>query len=569
MQRSTQRFQIIALLLLAVQLSAYAQHLYGEPLNIPPQLSANFGELRNNHFHSGIDFKTEQVINKPVFAVADGYISRISVSPGGYGNALYIDHPEYGHTTVYGHLDSFSQQIAHYVEQKQYEQESFRVDLRLQTWEIPVVKGEQIALSGNRGSSGGPHLHFEIRDTETQNPLDPLQYVAKSVIDTQKPDIRGITFYPVMGEGVVNNLQQPIRINLSKSKAGNPMPLQRIINAWGKIGVGVKAYDKMNGQANIYGVKHIRLFVDNKQVFGSSIHEYSFSETRMLNSFIDFEDWRVNNSFFMKSFIEPGNKLRFYSSVDNGYITIDEERSYNLKYELEDYFGNSATYEFSIEGRMQEMPPLPKCKNYMAWKFPNKFVAYDCMLTIPEDNLYSDFCFKHTHTPDVAHKYHSDIHQLNDTPVPLNKSGKMWIKLKNDSFSQRDKYGIVKLNRTNNRESWMGGKYRNGGLELDINELGDRYAVSIDTIAPKITPLNPHLWKQNGRIRIQLSDDKSGVSYSRGTIDGQFVLFEHDSKSSIHTYTFNRKRLGELPIKKFQFVAKDGVGNETIFEYEF
>ena len=563
MKIKSNKSYILVLILFILHSGVYAQ--YGEPLKLPPALSANFGELRNNHFHSGIDFKTQQVVNKPVYAVADGYISRISVSPGGYGLAIYIDHPIEKQTSVYGHLNSFSKQIAEYVESKQYELESFRVDLQLEEDEIPVTKGEQIALSGNTGSSGGPHLHFEIRDTKTQAPLDPLEYVAKNVRDTQKPDLRGIAFYPINGQGVVNSSTTPTRLNISKSKAGNPLPLQKTINAWGKIGIGVKAYDKMDGQANIYGVKHIRLFVDEQQVFSSTINEYLFSETRMLNSFIDFEDWRNNNSFFMKSFIEPGNKLRLYESVNKGYIDINEERPFMMKYELEDHYGNVTVYEFTINGLFQEILRIPKCENYMAWQYHNKYVAYDFTLNIPDGNLYTDFCFTHSVNPNIANKYYSDIHEVNNTPIPLNNNGKMWIKIKSDTLSQRSKYGVVRLNR--NRDSWLGGTYKHGGMELNINELGNRYAISIDTIAPTITPLSPQTWKQNGRIRITLSDDKSGVSYFRGTIDDQYVLFKHDSKSNVYTYTFDRERLGELPIKRFQFIARDGVGNESVYEY--
>lgn len=558
------KLQIIVLLFLIVHTGGYAQ--YAEPLKIAPNLSANFGELRNNHFHSGIDFKTQQVVNKPVYAVKDGYVSRISVSPSGYGLAIYIDHPTQQQTSVYGHLNSFTKHIAEYVEEKQYEKESFRVDLYLGPDEILITKGEQIALSGNTGSSGGPHLHFEIRDTKTQSPLDPLKYVAQNVRDTQKPDLRGIAFYPMNDQGVVNATISPSRLTIYKSKAGNPLPLQKSINAWGKIGVGIKAYDKMDGQANIYGVKYVRLFVDKEQVFSSSIDEYSFNETRMLNSFIDFEDWRNNKSFYMKSFIEPGNKLRFYESVNNGYIDINEERAYEMKYELEDHFGNVATYNFTVNGLFQEAPHKSMCKNFMSWQYDNKYAAYDFTLNIPEGNLYSDFCFTHTSNQDVTNKYYSDIHQVNNTPIPLHQNGKMWIKIKCDTLNQRDKYGIVQLNHS--RDRWIGGTYKNGGLELNINELGQRYAISIDTIAPKIEPLNPQSWKQSGRIRIKLSDDKSGVSYFRGSIDGQFVLFKHDSKSSVYTYTFDLKRLEEYPIKNFLFIARDGVGNESVYEYD-
>ena len=559
------KFQLIVLLILIVHTAVYAQ--YGEPLNISPALSANFGELRNNHFHSGIDFKTQQVVNKPVFAVADGYISRISVSPGGYGLALYIDHPVEGQTSVYGHLNSFSPYIAQYVENKQYERESFRVDLSLEPHEMPINKGEQIALSGNTGSSGGPHLHFEIRDSKTQAPLDPLQYVAKNIRDTQSPKIQGIAFYPISGKGVVNDITTPTRLTIGISKAGIPMPLPKKLTAWGKIGVGVKAYDKMDGQANIYGVKHIRLFVDNNLVFSSTINEYLFSESRMLNSFIDFEDWRKNKSYYMRSYIEPGNTLRVYNSGKDGYITINEERPYLMKYELEDHYGNMTTYNFTVHGTSKEIPPMPDCKSLMTWKKHNKYVVYDFMLTIPEDNLYTDFCFIHSSTMDLSNKYYSNIHEVNNNPIPLHNSGKMWLKINSDTLPQRDKYGVVKLNKGNQRDNWMGGTYKNGGLELTLSELGDRYAISMDSIAPRIEAQSPQTWKQTGRIRIKLTDDKSGIRSFRGTIDGQFVLFTHDSKSSIYTYIINRERLGELPIKSFKFVATDGVGNESVYEY--
>ena len=147
---------------------------YSNPVNVPIALSANFGELRANHFHSGLDYKTQQVVNKPILSVADGYVSRISVSPGGYGLALYVTHQDTGHTTVYGHLNSFAENLAKYVKEQQYEKESFRVELYPEEGMFPVKQGQQIALSGNTGSSGGPHLHFEVRDTKTQDPIDPL-----------------------------------------------------------------------------------------------------------------------------------------------------------------------------------------------------------------------------------------------------------------------------------------------------------------------------------------------------------------------------------------------------------
>ncbi|MFA6912982.1 MAG: M23 family metallopeptidase, partial [Proteiniphilum sp.] len=405
----------IYIFLFVVYNSSTFSQQYRYPLTIPPAFSANFGELRSNHFHSGLDFKTEQTVNKPVVAIEEGYVSRISVSPGGFGLALYVDHPSTGHTSVYAHLNSFSKEIADWVKKNQYEQERFQVTLHPEKGQFPVKRGEQIALSGNRGSSGGPHLHFEIRDSHTEEPLDALAYLPL-VADTQKPDLRGIAFYPQKDKGLINGSNDPLRINISKDGQGNPLAPGRTINAWGRIGVGVKAYDRMNGQSNIYGVKHIRLFVDGKLVFRSSIDRFSFSDTRMLNSFIDFEDWSEQRSFYMKSFVDPGNRLPFYETSNNGYIDITEEREYRFRYELEDHAGNRLDYRFSVLGKPQEIPaPLP-CENWFTWNLNNSFLEMGFSLSIPAGNLYSDICFIHRKTE--SHTYYSHLHQVNDKPVP-------------------------------------------------------------------------------------------------------------------------------------------------------
>lgn len=326
---------IVTILISLFSFSSLFSQNYTSPLQIPISLSSNFGELRNNHFHSGIDYRTQQSVNKPVYSIGDGYVSRINISPGGYGLALYIDHPA-GHTSVYGHLNSYSKKIQDYIVEKQYEKESYRIDYYLEPNEIPIKQGEQIALSGNTGGSGGPHLHFEIRDQKTQDPLNVFEFLKGTFHDTRRPDIRGIAFYPQPGKGVVNGRTNPLRFNVGKTKSGVPIRINAV-NAWGVIGVGVKAYDLMNRTSNIYGVKHIKLFVDENLVFSSTMNRFSFDKTRMLNSFIDFEDWRNRKSFFMKSFVEPGNTLPLYDKLYDGYITINKEKTYHMKYELIDF----------------------------------------------------------------------------------------------------------------------------------------------------------------------------------------------------------------------------------------
>ncbi|VBB45705.1 conserved hypothetical protein [uncultured Paludibacter sp.] len=542
----------------------YSLELYSQnfisPLNIPPLLSANFGDLRNNHFHSGLDFKTQTVVNKPVFAVADGYISRINISSGGYGLALYIDHPN-GYTTVYGHLNSFSKKIADYAKQKQYENESFAIDIQLPPNEIPVKRGEQIALSGNTGGSGGPHLHFEVRDTKTEEPIDGMNFIGKILTDTQAPEIRGIAFYPIQGKSVINNGSIPIYTRIpEKSKT------KKIITAWGKIGVGVKAFDRMNGTTNTYGVKYIRLFVDGRKIFSSTINQFSFDKTRMINSFIDFEEWRRNKSFYMKSFVEQGNALTVYDNINNGYININEERNYQLRYELEDHYGNKTTHSFSIKGQKTTVPTQTNCENYMSPVVNNGFYSADFTLNIPIGNLYTDICY--THNKIQSQKYYSDIHQVNNKPIPLNKNGKIWIKLKKDIGGNISQMGIISIDK-NGKEEWKGGTYKDGGFETSINELGGRYAIDIDTINPIVAPQSSSLWIQKKRIIIQVTDDKSGITFYRGEIDGKYALFTHDVKSKLYFYEFDDERLMKGQKHTLSFTAMDAAGNQSVYKNEF
>ncbi len=557
--------QLILTFLLLFSLTFVSAQDYKAPLNIPPSLSANFGELRNNHFHSGLDYRTQYAVNKPIFAIEDGYVSRINISPTGYGLALYIDHPTTGHTSVYGHLNSFSKKIQEYAVQKQYELEAFRIDISLQPDELPVKKGEQIALSGNTGSSGGPHLHFEIRDTKSEEPMDPLQYFGHTITDNVRPDLRGIAIYPQYGKAVVNGSVNPIRMNIGKGKNGLPLQLPQRIRAWGVIGLGVKAYDLMNGTTNIYGVRNIKLFVDDEKVFESTIDRFSFDESRMINSFIDFEDWRLNRSFFMKSFVEPGNRLKFYESKENGYIHINKEKTYNLRYELTDTHGNRTSYSFVIEGVKQNIPEPKECRKRFSHLLSNSFLNDDIALFLPTNSLYDDCCFNYSRV--ASTNYLSDIHQIHSKPVALYKNALLKIAVKDIAEENIPYLGVMKIDRAG-KSSWVGGSYKEGFMEVEIRELGDKYAIGMDKTAPLITPISPAQWKAKRQITIQLKDERSGIQSFRGEINGQFVLFKHDTKSPNYTYTFDDTRLSR-GTQNLLFKAVDNAGNESVYTYQF
>lgn len=540
--------------------SADAQTLR-QPLDLPILLSGNFGELRSNHFHSGIDFKTQGAEGKPVHAVQDGYVSRISVSPWGYGNGLYLTHPD-GTTTVYGHLQKFAPRIAAYVKAKQYEAESFNVNLTLTPDELPVTAGEVVALSGNTGSSGGPHLHFEVRDTETEEPMDPVDYFKESITDTKPPRILGVMVYPLPGKGVVNGSARKLELKPVTAKNGKPA-LTGKVEAWGEIGLAVKGYDYMDNTSNIYGIREITLLADSQVIFHSDLDRFAFDETRYLNSLTDFEEWKEHRSFYIKSFVDPGNRLRFIESLDRGILTIDEERTYHLTYRLADAFGNSTRLSLRIVGKKQPVPAIDtKGTELFHWWNDNRFGAKGMRLSIPKGNLYDDLYFRYSVKEDSTGL--GPIHRLHNKPLAFHKSAKLSLRLQTDTLANKRQYGIVRLQ--NGRRSWIGGVYRNGWVDADIREMGS-YTLGQDRVPPKITPLDPASWTAKRVISFRLTDNLSGVQSYRGEIDGEFVLFEMNNKSVI-SYRFDKERLKKGK-HQLRLVVTDACGNESEFTSTF
>lgn len=559
------KFHVTIIIYISIFLSssfAYSQDkALRNPFDFPILLSGNFGELRANHFHSGIDFKTQGVEGKPVRAVLDGYISRIGVSPWGYGNVLYMNHPD-GTTTVYAHLQKFSDSIAFYVKEQQYIEESFTVNLYPDAARFTFKQGEVIGFGGNSGSSGGPHLHFEVRDTETEEVLDPLFYFKDRVKDTRPPRITGLKVYPIESRGIVNGSVRPRTLKLSTPKNTQQLIVSDKIEAWGDIAFGVKAFDSMDGTSNIYGVKEVILMKDSDVVFRSNIEQYSFDETRYLNSFTDYSEWRKSGSFFMKSFIEPGNRLRFISGKDRGIITIDEERTYLLSYLLSDMQGNTTLLAFKVQGKKQDLPEV-KDSTVFNWTGDNRFGSKGVRLFIPRGNLYTDLTLKYSHKEDSTAL--AGIHTLHAEAIPLHKSADLSIRLQHDTLSNKQQYGIVRLHK--GRKYWVGGKYRDGWMQGSIRELAT-YSLAADTVPPVITPIDPDTWVQKKRITIRIADQLSGVNTYRGEIDGEFVLFEFDGKKGLLTYRFDSERLTK-GTHELTFTVTDACGNQSIYTRKF
>ena len=524
------------------------------PFDFPLLLSGNFGELRANHFHGGVDFKTQGVVGKPIRCIADGYISRVTVTPGGYGQAVYITHDN-GYTSVHGHLHKFMTEVEQVVEAYQYEHETFAVDLTFGPDRFPLKQGEVFALAGNEGYSFGPHLHMELRKTDTGEYIDPLQFYTDIIKDKTAPRATHIMLYPQAGKGVV--------AGSSKKKALPLAALQTPVTAWGKIAVGIKAYDYMDGTSNNYGVRSVTLLVDSVEVFRSTVDGFLPDENRMINAWTDYEEYATRGSWFMRSQILPGNTWRMLQAdEEGGVVTINEERLYEFCYVLEDLYGNRRTYRFKVQGKEQPIEPLYKGKHYLSWNQGNVIQKPGMELVIPKGMLYEDVdlnCKVIADSLNISFDY-----QLHDRPVPLHAGCSLMIGVRNYPIPDMTKYYVVR--KYKGRKASAGGYFEEGFMHANIRELGT-YSVALDTVAPRIVPLNRPQWK-GGNIRFKIRDAETGIKDYKVYIDGAFVLFKFSSKNAVLS-CMHPSRIKRGMKHRMEVVITDYCGNVTREEYQF
>jgi len=311
-------------------------------------LSGNFCELRSSHLHAGIDIKVGGVVGAPVHATADGYINRIKISYGGYGNALYIQHPN-GTISTYAHLNNFNDKIQEYVKKAQYQNKSFTIELFPQKGELAVKRGEVIGKAGNSGSSGGPHLHFEIRDAN-QRPMDPLQFGFKEIVDRVPPYVRRIALTTLDEDARING--QFGRFEFSLQEQNGKYIVSEPIDVRGTVGVEVAAFDKATGVRNVYGVKETEFSLDGEQQFRCLMDKFSFSQAKNIHVHTNYEERYRQNRTFYKLYVADGNTLPFYSTnTQQGKITINDDQSHLAQIKLSDINGNISRVEFTLQGR--------------------------------------------------------------------------------------------------------------------------------------------------------------------------------------------------------------------------
>ena len=543
---------------------------FRSPVDGPIVLAGTFGELRPNHFHAGIDIKTNNQVNKPIYAIADGFVSRIAVSGNGYGLALYIDHPN-GYTSVYAHLNEYAGQIGDWVKNKQYSLQKFAIDVKPNPNELPVQAGQMVALSGNTGSSTSPHLHFEIRDTKTEHALNPLLF-GFYVPDSSQPLVTGFGVYPVI------NGNQPLDLKIQRFKqvvTGSYIASQPVIFLnTPTAAMAIKAYDKLDEAHNWNGVYSVEMFENNQYVFGYTFSRIPFEESRYINSLVDYEAQKDGDGLFQKCFLDPGNNLSVYQNTHNkGFIDLSDLQVHNLLFLVKDVAGNTSTLTCALQYNPALPPPIVPPNNYQqffAYDTLNKFTTDLIELIFPKGVFYTDIPFQYKMRYPSAKEIEplSPVHTVHQQSTPVHSAFDVAIKPNANIIPElMDKALIVMVNRSGKKS--CGGKWDNGWLRGKAKAFGDFY-IALDIKAPTINPINISNGKRMSKakhISFGISDNLSGIDTYNGYLDGQWVLMSYDAKTSIVRHYLDPNLLpGE---HSFTLEVTDERQNKQVFTANF
>ena len=553
----------ILLVFLVFQLQAQNiidPNYFSNPLEIPMVLSGSFGELRSNHFHSGLDIKTQQRSGIPIYAPADGYVSRIKVGHYGYGKSLYIKHTN-GYSTVYAHLQKYEATIQDFVKQNQYKKERYEIELFPTESELLVKKGDLIAYTGNSGSSGGPHLHYEIRDSYSR-PMNPMLF-GLEIPDSKNPIVTSIFAYPSGGDASVNKSAEPVKLRLIKQRDGT-YKTERI-SAYGKIGFGVASTDQQNGAYNKNGVYRIKTSYNGKPKIDIKFEKFSFDETRYLNRYIDYTYYKEHKIKIQKLFRQTNNPLSIITQEDNnGFVNVADGFSSNFTIEIEDYQGNLAQITVPVTGNKDSLvvkKQIPKDLQYVPAISSSTIQRGVFTIDVPKNAFYQGTYLDIKTSGDTLH-LHRDI-------IPVHKNISISMDISNYNTSDKNKLYIARQ-AYKNTSYYTTTRRENDILTAKTRILGS-YSLFMDTIAPSIKTANfkDGKWISNNKtLKINIEDSHSGISSYRATLNGRFILMEYNYKKDVLTYDFSDHIVTDTQ-NNLRLIVTDNVGNSTTFEAIF
>ncbi len=535
------------------------QDYFVNPLDGQLVLAGSFGELRSNHFHSGLDLKTQRREGLPVYASAAGTVTRIKISHYGYGKAIYVTHPN-GYTTVYGHLQKFCDEIEEFVKNAQYKKESFEIELFPKKGELEIGQGEILAYSGNTGSSGGPHLHFEIRDSN-ERPMNPFLF-GLTAKDTRKPTINELRAYPVGENASINQNANPVSVRLTQKPDGSY--LAENLNAYGEIGFAIGTIDQQDLANNKNGIYAITTAVNGQENFEVTMDKFSFAETRYLNRMIDYGLYKDKRKRVQKLFIEKNNPLSIYTKqVDNGVLNIGDSLSYQYQINVRDYAGNNVIINVPITGKKETITPADKSgiEDYVysdqGYTYNDgKFEVY-----IPKGALYED-TFLNLKTEGDKLILHEDL-------VPVHKNIAISYDLSSYNEEDRDKLYLGRIGYKGD-VYYSNTRIKDNKLQISTRILGD-YTIGKDTDSPIVKAVNitKGKWMSKYRyLKFTITDLTSGIKGYRATVNGKYILLEYDPKTKLLTHDFNDNVVTDTE-NNLKLIVTDNVGNNTTFETTF
>ncbi len=540
----------------------YPQDYFRAPLDITLIPSGTFGELRSNHFHSGLDIKTQQREGLSVHAIADGYVSRIKISHYGYGKALYITHPN-GYVSVYGHLQEFSPTIEAYIKKLQYEKESFEIEVFPTALKLPVIKGDIVAYSGNTGSSGGPHLHFEIRDNE-ERPINPLLF-GLEIQDNTRPTIKEVYAYPLSNDAHINSSKEKQKLRLIPLQNGDYSVEN--IQAFGKIGFGIETIDRQDLATNQNGVSNIQGIFNGNVMFEIDFKRFSFDESRHINRLIDYKHYKEDKTRIQKLFVEPENPLSMYKNLDNnGYLRIEDSTNSVYKIKVNDFHNNPTWLTINIEGlKSDDIKSKPDSVTpfFIYSKKHNELLNKNISVNFPENTFYDDFF--------IDFSVKNDTLTLHEDIVPVRDDFSISFDITNYQQPESEKLYIARLVGYKKQYPIYSTTYKKENTLTTYTKTLGTYALVMDTISPKIKPVNfsKGKWLSKYRfLKIKIEDEESGLSNYRATINGKWILMEYDYKKNELTYDFNDAVSTETE-NNLKVIVTDNVGNSSTFETLF